>query len=156
MGPTNSQSIRSLPSHQFVLSLNRHIESEVRPTGVQLKRKLKSLLLVGKRKFVQIVFDNITKMAATPCYCKTYHSWLAALGMWAPPNLIYILMHLNRNKSSFRLLLKLKSVFVFMMTIVEPQHEISNNVVCATSKGSDQPAHMRSLIRAFASRVNIL
>ena len=33
----------------------------------------------------------------------------------------------------------------------EPRHEISNNVVCATSKGSDQPAHMRSLIRAFAS-----
>ena len=28
----------------------------------------------------------------------------------------------------------------------------SNNVVCATSKTSDQPAHTRSLIRAFASR----
>ena len=40
--------------------------------------------------------------------------------------------------------------------IIEPQHEISNNVVCATSKGSDQPAHTRSLIRAFASRLNIL
>ena len=38
----------------------------------------------------------------------------------------------------------------------EPVHEISNNVVCATSKASDQPAHMRSLIRAFASRVNPL
>ena len=35
--------------------------------------------------------------------------------------------------------------------INEPRHEISNNVVCATSKGSDQPAHMCSLIRAFAS-----
>ena len=33
------------------------------------------------------------------------------------------------------------------------QDEISNNVVCATSKVSDQPAHMRSLIRAFASRL---
>ena len=38
----------------------------------------------------------------------------------------------------------------------EPQHEISNNVVCATSKGSDQPAHTRSLIRAFASPLAIL
>ena len=38
----------------------------------------------------------------------------------------------------------------------EPGHEISNNVVYATSKGSDQPAHTRSLIRAFASRLNIL
>ena len=33
----------------------------------------------------------------------------------------------------------------------EPRHEISNNVVCVTRKGSDQTAHMRSLIRAFAS-----
>ena len=40
--------------------------------------------------------------------------------------------------------------------IVEPRHEISNNVVCATSKDSDQPAHKRSLIRAFVSRLNIL
>ena len=38
----------------------------------------------------------------------------------------------------------------------EPQHEISNNVVCVTSKGSDQTAHMRSLIRAFASRLNTI
>ena len=38
----------------------------------------------------------------------------------------------------------------------EPVHEISNNVVCATSKASDQPAHTCSLIRAFASRLSIL
>ena len=38
----------------------------------------------------------------------------------------------------------------------EPQHEISNNVVCATSKASDQPVHTHSLIRTFASRLNIL
>ena len=39
----------------------------------------------------------------------------------------------------------------------EPRQEISNNVVslvCATSKDSDQAAHMCSLIRAFASRLN--
>ena len=40
-------------------------------------------------------------------------------------------------------------------TYYEPLHEISNNVVCATSKGSDQPAHTRRLIRAFATRLNI-
>ena len=39
---------------------------------------------------------------------------------------------------------------------IEPRYEISNNMVDATSKGSDQPAHSRSLIRAFASRLNIL
>ena len=38
----------------------------------------------------------------------------------------------------------------------EPRHEISNNVVCATSKGSDQPAHTLRLIRAFVSRLHIL
>ena len=38
----------------------------------------------------------------------------------------------------------------------EPWHGISNNVVCATSKASDQSTHTRSLIRAFASRLNIL
>ena len=45
-----------------------------------------------------------------------------------------------------------------MDVLYEPPHEISNNVVCPTSKASDQPAHMHSLslIRAFASDLNIL
>ena len=38
----------------------------------------------------------------------------------------------------------------------EPRHEISNNVVCAASKASDQSAHMGSLITAFSSCLNIL
>ena len=42
------------------------------------------------------------------------------------------------------------------LDIIEPCHQISKNVVCATSKASDQPAHTRSLIKAFASRLNIL
>ena len=41
-------------------------------------------------------------------------------------------------------------------SIYEPRHEISNNVVVAISKASDQPAPRRSLIRAFASRLIIL
>ena len=40
--------------------------------------------------------------------------------------------------------------------ISEPQYEISNNVVCATSNASDQPVHMGSLIRDFACHLNIL
>ena len=40
--------------------------------------------------------------------------------------------------------------------IIESWHKISNNVVCSTGKASDQPAHTHSLIRAFASRLNIL
>ena len=38
----------------------------------------------------------------------------------------------------------------------EPVHEISNNVVCVTSKALGQPAHTGSLIRAFARRLNII
>ena len=38
------------------------------------------------------------------------------------------------------------------LTINEPVHEISNNVLCVTSKASYQPAHMRGLIRAIADR----
>ena len=40
--------------------------------------------------------------------------------------------------------------------LFEPVHEISNNVVCVTSKASDQPVHTHSLTRAFASRLSIL
>ena len=40
--------------------------------------------------------------------------------------------------------------------IFEPLHDFSKHVVCETSEGSDQLAHMHSLIRAFASRLIIL
>ena len=46
--------------------------------------------------------------------------------------------------------------FLHFKSLFEPRHEISNTEVCATSKGSDQPARMRSLIRAFPSRLSIL
>ena len=62
----------------------------------------------------------------------------------------------NYTVSSF-LKVVLKGIwFLLSNCINEPRHEISNNGVCATSKGSDQPAHTRSLIRASASRLNIL
>ena len=44
----------------------------------------------------------------------------------------------------------------FIIKKNEPRHEIYNNVVCATSKASNQSAHTRSLIRAFASLLSIL
>ena len=39
--------------------------------------------------------------------------------------------------------------------ICETEQEISNNVVCATSKASDQPVHTH-MIRAFDCRLIIL
>ena len=45
-----------------------------------------------------------------------------------------------------------KAVVLLLLT----QHEISDNVVCATNKASDQPAHTRSLTRAYAIRLTII
>ena len=52
--------------------------------------------------------------------------------------------------------LKVNAVFKMfynysMKQLIEP-----NNVECATSTGSNQPVHTRSLIRAFAGRLIIL
>ena len=47
-------------------------------------------------------------------------------------------------------------VLLSTQNIIELRHEISNNVVCVTSNASDQPAHTRRLIRAFASQLNII
>ena len=44
----------------------------------------------------------------------------------------------------------------YLRLCISQIHEISNNVVCVTSKASDQSAHTRSLIRALARRLNIL
>ena len=69
----------------------------------------------------------------------------------------------NSRKSTFRItvhsyLVKVHRIYFFTVSYkhMSRDQEISNNVVCATSKGSDQPAHTRSLIRAFAHCLNIL
>ena len=36
------------------------------------------------------------------------------------------------------------------------QHELFIDMICATSKGSEKPAHMYSLTRAFASYLTII
>ena len=40
--------------------------------------------------------------------------------------------------------------------LIRDKRFFNNNVVCATSKASDQPALTRNLIRAFASRLIII
>ena len=64
-------------------------------------------------------------------------------------------MYLHKLSQPFKTQLHFVN-YLNLNCIIEPVHEISNYVVCATSKASDQPAHMRSLIRAFASRSRIL
>ena len=69
-----------------------------------------------------------------------------------------VLKHLSRGMRfpTMWYVLPAKAQTSLRIKTFEPRHEISNNVVCATSKGSDQPAHTRSLIRALAGRLNIL
>ena len=40
--------------------------------------------------------------------------------------------------------------------IIEPAHDKHYNKTCATSEDSDQPAHLRRLIRVFADRMYLL
>ena len=61
----------------------------------------------------------------------------------------------NLEKLIFQFLFKPKVSLPCLLDTNELRHEISHNVVCATSKASDQPVHMHSLIRAFACRLNI-
>ena len=57
---------------------------------------------------------------------------------------------------SFTKLMNKCTYTVVIVTEESTRHEISNNVVVAISKVSDQPAPRRSLIRAFDSRLIIL
>ena len=66
--------------------------------------------------------------------------------------------HLLSNAStvvSFKHFVYLNILLLCISTTYEPRHETSNNAVCATSKGSDQPTHTHSMVRAFARRLNI-
>ena len=67
-----------------------------------------------------------------------------------------ILEHVIIYRFKYLLCVLKRTVSLSTHNTIEPRHEISNNVVCEVNKGSDQPAHMRSLIRASASRLNIL
>ena len=68
-------------------------------------------------------------------------------------SLVILFLHL----SPYLLIHQMMSMtYELYLSLNEPVHEISNSVVCATNKASDQPAHTHSLIRAFAVSLNIL
>ena len=48
------------------------------------------------------------------------------------------------------------SAHVLLNLLNECEDKMIKCEVCATSKAADQPAHTRSLIKAFASRLSIL
>ena len=103
------------------------------------------LLIFFIVNFSKNYFRNTTRMSNSLEPDQARHS------TFCRPDLASNCLHrLSADEKSRRPLAR-KELFTF-----EPVHEISNNVVCATSETSDQPAHTRSLIRAFASRLNIL
>ena len=63
--------------------------------------------------------------------------------------LLYVSSYCSRYVWGLRLVMILRYIY-------GPGHEISSNVVYATSTDSDQLAHTHSLIRTFASRLSIL
>ena len=69
--------------------------------------------------------------------------------------LIKLIQKTTITKKNNPINLGIKHVFFHALTF-EPRQEISNNVVCATRRASDQPVHTHSLIRASASHLNIL
>ena len=70
---------------------------------------------------------------------------------------VQILTRLLRQKpADLDLLLILFFIRPYCLQNELNMRQFSNNVVYATSKASDQPVHMRCLIRAFAIRLIIL
>ena len=93
-------------------------------------------------------------------YCIIIHSYYMGLNKRKPILVVHFVNNKGTDQSVQSAQCVCYSLIVSYLKLrqatFEPWHEISNNVVCATSKGSDQPAHMRSLIRAFACHFNIL
>ena len=68
---------------------------------------------------------------------------------------LFVISKTNQLGKHIEIFKQLISENIQKMLLFGLPHEISNNMDCATSNGSDQPAHTCSLIRAFAHRLNI-
>ena len=112
----------------------------------------------SSKLFLLILFALIMLTLIVQCVGMTLNHWwktpeidmmsraVAHGGIWSA---CVVLLDFNGLASCFKYpyISNLEGNFIF-----EARHEISNNVVYAANKVSDQ----RSLIRAFASRLNIL
>ena len=85
--------------------------------------------------------------------CRYLELWNACRISW-----ISIVLNVRDGNKSIYPSIVFLSIFSLkkFVNITELVHEISNNVIYATSKASDQPAHTRSLISVFSSRLSIL
>ena len=131
----------------------------------QLKQSFTNIFFIWRNLYIVCflylskAFDSVDRKSH---FCKLLHGGIGGTFF----KLLYAISHKTehltwRHKNFLAIYRDVKQGdglcrLLFNIFIYEPQHEISNNVVCATSKASDQPTHIRSLIRAFDSRLNIL
>ena len=91
------------------------------------------------------VIYNLHFKSCLSCFDRTYFLLVKPLTEMTLMNVVNLLCILTL-LSTLAHLVKLSN---------EPVHEISNNVVCATSKASDQPAHTPSLIGSGSTRPEV-
>ena len=104
---------------------------------------------IKDRKHIEQNFHSVAKVAPGRDFGVLGESKTLALGFAMAPNRLRPLV-------LFVVMSCCDTLHQLLNDIFEPRHEISNKAVCATSKGSDQPAQTRSLTRTFASRLNII
>ena len=114
--------------------------------------------LVGRTKLCLNDLDHMHKMIAISTHSKHF---LTLSILVTPKCVLWQTVKTQMKCRKMRHFIRVYTVyyaktFVRKRNTFEPRHAISNNVVCVTSIGSDPSAHMRSLIRTFASRLNIL
>ena len=142
------------------------------------------MLLTNKRPITCVFFDKHIGSRSGPTPCKTptlyyrrhillplhsrYQINQSGLTLLEREGKIYMDTYLisrqhrqqqkcqNNHKKKIKIEGDLIQLYHLSQCMRFPVHEISNNVVCATSKGSDQPVHTCRLIRAFSGRLNIL
>ena len=102
------------------------------------------VLVTSKERVHKVLVNLLVKLAQEKMFRVTDHLDMTIAVDWD------VKPQKQKNKHIF------SQIHKILVRTNELGHEISNNVVCGTIKGSDQPAHTRSLIRAFACRLNIL
>ena len=137
-----------------VASLLNHYWKWTKTSSSDIYIYIEVIFLTGKRLYL------LSKHPLTQCCGKVSKSWSIEVSIFVhctdfskscsfiPSAAIFIFVDYEYWNTTSQYNVKAEiTVVKFLFNAYEPVHEISNNVVCATSKASDQPAHTRSLIR---------
>ena len=114
--------------------------------NVKMVHLMVHFLLYCQVCYIFTIDSSCSRLLHNLSQCQLY-AFLSQCQVWH-----ILLIHLSKCQEWYILMAQ----YLSQHQIIELRYEISNNMVCATSKGSDQPAHTRSLTRAFAGRLNIL